>query len=182
MEIQRMKSSRALKSKLARDTAPQTRFSRIYREIRERICLIEYPPGTVLSEKQLAAEFGVSRTPIRGVLLRLSFDGLVDIKNGIGSIVTEIDLKAFKEITDLRLALTHLMGTLSPAPISESELATLEELLRRTRKLRKNRNFQEYARISHQLAEVLLSLIGNVPLKEMTEILHYRVARVWFTL
>ncbi len=64
---------------------------RIYSEVRDRICLLAYPPGTVLREGELALEFGVSRTPIREVLHRLSFDGLVAAKNGVGSIVTSLD-------------------------------------------------------------------------------------------
>ena len=69
------------------------RHSRIYSTIRERISLLEYPPSTVIGENELAKEFGVSRTPIRSVLQRLNFEGLVDIRNGVGTVVTDIDLK-----------------------------------------------------------------------------------------
>ena len=56
----------------ARRRESQTeRFDRIYREIRQRICLLECQPGTLLNEGLLAEEFGVSRTPVRNVLLRL---------------------------------------------------------------------------------------------------------------
>ena len=37
-----------------------------------------YPFGSVLREAELAAEFGVSRTPIREALQRLRTDGLVE--------------------------------------------------------------------------------------------------------
>ena len=47
------------------------RFERLHAELRDRICLLEYAPGTRLSEEALAAEFGVSRTPLRRVLGRL---------------------------------------------------------------------------------------------------------------
>jgi DNA-binding GntR family transcriptional regulator len=78
------------------------RFQRIYRQIRERICLLHYPPGTVLNETALATEFGVSRTPLRRVLQQLNHEGLVEIKNGVGTIVTDINMKTFKDIYDLR--------------------------------------------------------------------------------
>jgi DNA-binding GntR family transcriptional regulator len=59
-----------------------SRFQRIYKAIRERICLLEYAPGTVLNEGQLADEFEVSRTPIRNVLQRLNYEGLLKTRNG----------------------------------------------------------------------------------------------------
>ena len=50
----------------ARHTTPsRERFERLYRTLRDRICLLEYPPGTRLSEGELAEEFAISRTPVR---------------------------------------------------------------------------------------------------------------------
>ena len=37
----------------------------IYEQLRERICLLQYPPGAVLSENALAAEFGPARETYR---------------------------------------------------------------------------------------------------------------------
>jgi DNA-binding GntR family transcriptional regulator len=69
----------------------------MYKEIRDRICLLTYPPGTVLREADFANEFGVSRTPVRQVLQRLQFEGLVEAKNGVGTIVTGVQLSTFKD-------------------------------------------------------------------------------------
>jgi AraC-like DNA-binding protein len=55
-----------------RPSPARERLERIYATIRDRICLLEYQPGERLSEEQLAAEFAVSRTPIRRVLSRWS--------------------------------------------------------------------------------------------------------------
>lgn len=166
---------------LRQESAPQ-RFERIYRELREHICLLHYLPGTVLSEKQLADKYGVSRTPVRRVLQRLSFDGLIDIKNGVGNIVTEIDVKTFKEVTDLRMGLAELMGRQGPTRIPRAEIERAEVLLERARALHGDPDFEEYASISNEFAEVLSALIANRALREMTDMLHYRVARTWFSL
>ena len=56
-----------------RSTA-RARSERIYRSLRDRICLLDYPPGARLSEEELAAEFAISRTPLRKVLARLEAD------------------------------------------------------------------------------------------------------------
>ena len=158
-----------------------TRFERIHAELRRRICLLDYPPGTVLSEVILAEEFSVSRTPIRRVLHKLEFEGLVQIKNGVGTIVTDIDLKTLKETYDLRMRLTELMGDLSPVPVTKVHLSQMDRLIARAEKLRKSRNVKGYGELATELQRTLSGLTGNVPLRETIDLFYYRVARIWFT-
>jgi len=61
-----------------------------YSSIRQRILDLEFEPGELLSENGLAAEFGLSRTPIREALKRLESDGLVDVVPQQGTFVSEI--------------------------------------------------------------------------------------------
>jgi DNA-binding GntR family transcriptional regulator len=159
----------------------ETRHLRIYKEIRERISLLKYTPGTVLSETELAHEFEVSRTPIRRVLQRLHHEGLTEVRNGIGTIVKDIDLKTLKEIYDLRMHLAELMGELSPTEFTKSQLDTLRQLLKDAKALKKQQDYEAYARLCNSLEDVILTMIGSTPLREITDILYYRVSRIWFT-
>ena len=54
-----------------KDNEQRMTKSHIYLEMRRRICLLDYQPGTRLNERELAAEFGISRTPMRDVLQKL---------------------------------------------------------------------------------------------------------------
>lgn len=165
-----------------KDETGSERFERIHGELRDRICLLVYPPGRVLSEAALAAEFGVSRTPIRRVLHKLEFMGLVTIKNGVGTIVTDIDLKTFEETYDLRMRLAELMGELSPLTPNEGHLARIDHLIALSTKLQnRHGDFAQYALITNDLQKVLSDLTGNTPLREVIELLYFRVARIWFT-
>ncbi len=157
------------------------RHSRIYSTIRERISLLEYPPSTVIGENELAKEFGVSRTPIRSVLQRLNFEGLVDIRNGVGTVVTDIDLKTMKEVYDLRMYLTELVSELSPLEISDQHILGMEKLVSKAKAMHAKRDLQGYGRLCNELHEILISLIGSAPLKEITDNLYYRSARIWIT-
>lgn len=178
----KLAESDAQRARAQNDETGSQRFERIYAELRDRICLLVYPPGTVLSEVTLAREFGVSRTPIRRVLHRLEFMGLVQIMNGVGTIVTDIDLKTFKETYDLRMRLAELMGELSPAYITEDHLAQIDQLIARAKKLQKHRDrFEDYAMITNDLQKILSSLTGSAPLREIIELFYFRVARIWFT-
>lgn len=55
--------------------------------------------------RELAAEIGVSRTPVRDALRQLEADGLVVIRPHVGASVKRMDVKEFREICGLRLAL-----------------------------------------------------------------------------
>jgi DNA-binding GntR family transcriptional regulator len=171
---------RAGKADPPRRESQSERFDRIYRGIREGICLLHYPPGTVLNESQLAEEFAVSRTPVRNVLQRLGYEGLVVTRNGIGTIVTDLDVKTFKDIYDLRMHLAEAMGVLSPLPPTPQVLDDLKRLRARVRDLkRRPPSPVEYARVCNELQEALLEVIGNAVLREVTELLYYRTARIW---
>ena len=159
------------------------RFNRIYKAIRERISLLEYTPGTVLNEGLLAQEFGVSRTPVRSVLQRLSYEGLVTTRNGVGTIVTEVDVKTFKDIYALRMRLAEDMGVLSPVSPRPEVLEELRSLQQRARDLGEAApDYAAYARLCNDLHEKLLELSGNLVLREITDLLYYRAARVWLAL
>ncbi len=158
------------------------RFDRIYKEIRERICLLDYQPGTVLNEGLLAEEFEVSRTPVRNVLLRLNYEGLVETRNGVGTIVTDLDFIMFKDIYELRMRLAEMAGDLSPLEPASRVIDALNDLRGRTQQLREKALDQRgYANICNELHELLLCLIGNHALRETTDLLYYRAARIWLT-
>ncbi len=154
----------------------------IYNSIRDRIGLLGYPPGTVLREGELANEFGVSRTPIREVLHRLTFDGLVEAKNGVGTIVTSVDYGYFKDIYDVRLLIAESIGRLSPMTITEAHIAEVEALLKKAQELKAAFDITRYWKLNRQLHDVIASLIGNSALREMWDRHYFKVARVWYGL
>ena len=81
-----------------RPSPSRERFERIYRTLRDRICLLEYPPGARLSEEELAEEFAISRTPVRRVLGRLESEGLIEARHGVGTIVTDVELEELAQV------------------------------------------------------------------------------------
>ncbi|MCR9121014.1 MAG: GntR family transcriptional regulator [Phyllobacteriaceae bacterium] len=152
----------------------------IYEEIRERICLLRYPPGDVLREAELAEEFGVSRTPIRQVFQKLEIDGLVETRNGVGTIVTGFDFVQMKDVYELRLKLAELIAQLSPKPCSDFHRSGMEQLLNRAAQLKGSRDTGEFWRINHERQKIIASLIGNTALRDMYDQFYYQTGRVWF--
>jgi DNA-binding GntR family transcriptional regulator len=165
------------------DGPSRTSFRALYTELRDRICLLDYPPGTVLSENKLAAEFGVSRTPIRRVLHALEFDGLVESKQALGTIVTALDLRELKQVYALRLKLIDLVAELPPGPVTDRDIALLDDLGTRVAALRdSDAQPRALGALYQAFHQELGRLTGNRPLREITDRFFHQTSRVWLQL
>ena len=156
------------------------RFERIYRTIRDRICLIEYEPGARLAEEELAREFGVSRTPLRRVLSRLEGEGLLESRHGVGTFVIDVDLETLIPVYRLRMELASLIGKLDPVPRMPEDLARVRALLDRCDRLLVSLpDPKDYARLNMDFFQELSAMTGNRPLREISERLYFLTNRVW---
>lgn len=157
----------------------ESRFDTLYHGIRERICLLQYPPGTVLKEESLATEFGVSRTPVRRALQKLEFERLVDINQRSGAIVTTVDLKLLKEVYALRLKLVELTGDLARNRVPPGMIDNLHTLLEQCQTYQTHYDPEGLARLYNQFHHEMLRVIGNQALREFSDQLFHQTARVW---
>lgn len=106
-----------------------------YDYIRKRILSGEYPPGHALMTEVLATEIGVSRTPVRDALRQLEADGLVSIRARLGASVKKMDVKEFREMCELRLALESHAAGLAALSHREAELHDIQFTLEAMRRL-----------------------------------------------
>ena len=75
---------------------------RVVRELRMRIMAGFVESGTTLSENKLAADFSVSRSPVREALKTLASENIIQLKR-MGAVVIGLTEKEIKEIYDVRL-------------------------------------------------------------------------------
>lgn len=155
------------------------RLARLHGAMRDRICLLDWPPGTRLSEGDIAAEYGTSRTPIRRVLGRLEDEGLVRSLHGIGTLVTDPEPAELAQTYALRTELAELVGRLSPVTPGPADRAAMARLLARGRALAAAPDARDFARLNMDHFAFGLSLTDNAVLREVAERLYYRTARVW---
>lgn len=160
-------------------TPSRERFERIHRSLRDRICMLDYPPGTQLGEEELAEEFGVSRTPIRRVLGRLEAEGLVQRRHGVGTLVLDVDIRALEQVYRLRIELAGLMGRLAPMRCTPEGLAMLREHLARCERLAQSPDPAVFTQLNMDFSVTLYGMIGNAPLREISERLYFQTSRIW---
>lgn len=88
---------------------------RAYEVLREEILQWRLAPGTVLGEVEQAARLGVSRTPLREALSRLSAEGLVEAQSGRGLVVSSADVSDVRGLFEVREALETAAAALAAA-------------------------------------------------------------------
>lgn len=107
-----------------------TLSQKIERKIEEAIRQKKLIPGTKLpSEKELCAQFAVSRTALREALRRLSARGLIDIRKGSGIYITELKIEdainSLHLFYDLRFNSDLILQIIEVRRLFEPEVARL---------------------------------------------------------
>jgi DNA-binding GntR family transcriptional regulator len=104
-------------------------ITHVYDYLRQRILDGTIPPGTVLSQVQLAQQLGVSRTPLREALRLLQEERLVLAEHNHRVQVADINLEEMESLYASRIMLEPLALALTIPHLSQHELDTLENTL-----------------------------------------------------
>jgi DNA-binding GntR family transcriptional regulator len=97
------------------------------RILRDNIISLNLEPGSILSEKALGSELGMSRTPIREALQELSKSRIVEILPQMGTIVSLIDYSLIEEAFFLRQVLEAAVVTCAAALPPTTDFSKLDE-------------------------------------------------------
>jgi DNA-binding GntR family transcriptional regulator len=106
------------------------RSAAIAAELRTRIIGGQLPPGARIRQEEIAAEFGVSRIPIREALRSLASSGLVTLIPSTGAWVSELSLDECREVYLMRERLEPLLLSMAiplHTPESMAEFVHLAE-------------------------------------------------------
>ena len=100
-----------------------------YRVLKEKILNFSLPPGTALTEQDIADLLQISRTPVREAFLQLSKEGMLDIIPQKGSYVSLIDLKSVEDAKFLRETLETAVIKLACTDFATEDLFELQSNL-----------------------------------------------------
>lgn len=123
-------------------TVPKT--EQIYRILRRSIIRLDRRPGAALSEKEICAEFGVSRTPVREALQRLSEEDLVDVFPHSGTYVSRISFKEAEEGFVIRNALEIESVRRACTHVTDPQIFELQEIVKRMREILTDNRLMDY--------------------------------------
>jgi DNA-binding GntR family transcriptional regulator len=151
---------------------------RVVAEIRSLILNGQLPPGFRLRESALAELIGVSRTPVREALSRLSSEGLVEVRPNRGAVVRAVPPSETKDVTGIRAHLEGMAAQGAAERITADQLAELEKLDGEMHQLvhslgdennENDENFEELAALNDRFHEIVRSAAHNAALQSMSQ-------------
>ncbi len=135
--------------------------------LRKRIFSHELIPGQRLDEAALAADLGISRTPLREALKILSVEGLVHIKPRRGCFVAELALDDLDEIFPIMAMLEGRVAYEAALKVRPDDLRRLDALHEKLEKHAAARDVDRYYEVNYVFHDALQELAGNRWLQHM---------------
>lgn len=146
--------------------------------LREAIIEGQLPPGTRLSESELARELGVSRTPVREALAQLERDGLMTIVARAGAFVRTVTVDDLTEIYETRMALETFAVQLVAQRLTPVGRVRLEEVLAEMRERVAHDDHIGYTAQLDRFYAIVMELAGNATLRRIHETVLVPVRRL----
>jgi DNA-binding GntR family transcriptional regulator len=100
-----------------------------YERIRESVVEWRYTPGERLTEQRLATELGISRTPIREALHRLSAEGLVLVRPNRGALVRPVTIDWIVDLYEFRATLEGYAAKRAAIHATPADVVTLSDAI-----------------------------------------------------
>ena len=107
-----------------------TKAEAVYLETRSRILKGTLAPGSAVNQEVLAADLGVSITPLREALRRLEMEGLIRLEAHRTMIITPLTSRELDEMYAIRMELDPFAAGLAAVNVSEAELEIIFRLAR----------------------------------------------------
>lgn len=161
--------------------------TKVYQWLKERILHHAFLPGDKLDVQQLADDLGVSRTPVKDAINRLTSEGLVVLQSRRGTYVARLTPDALHDLFDARLmietwaaerATPERLAAIAPQvreQFAESDLIIARGDARRF-------DYPAFYALDARLHALLVGVAGNAVMREMHHMVMARagVGRIYF--
>jgi DNA-binding GntR family transcriptional regulator len=166
----------------ARDNTSTTKIARpksltelVVEELRGRIIDGRLRLGEALSENTLAAELGISKTPVREALLQLKSERLVEVLPQRGTYVFSVAADQVAMIGELREIL-EVAAIAAAVERNQVELATrLEPIVDAMQSAEDSGDSAAYSTLDGEFHQVIIDLCGNRYIKDAFNQIGFRI-------
>ncbi|UZJ25961.1 GntR family transcriptional regulator [Rhodococcus antarcticus] len=147
--------------------------------LRQRIVNGDYPPGERLTEDRLAADFGVSRNPVREALRVVEAEGFVIMVPRRGAVVATPDATTIADLFAVRERLEMLAARLAAERATPGDVAGLRRLLDEARVATEGVDFDTVAELNSAFHLRVIEISGNRWLASIASALYLHVQWVF---
>ncbi len=155
---------------------PKTLADQVYERLEFAILSGSYAPGEVLTEKRLAEELGVSRTPIREAVSRLIYDRLL-IETPGGSEVRGISCRDVEDMFMVKRQLEIPATKAAAARMSEDELKALRDVVEQQEFYAGKGDAQKVRNLDTQFHDLIYAGSGSMILESILTSVHRKMMK-----
>jgi DNA-binding GntR family transcriptional regulator len=162
------------------DAGHEPMARQVTRALRQAIVTMQLAPGEMLSEQDLAQRFGVSRSPVREALIKLSEAGLVRVMPQRGTQVVKISKAAVEDGRFIRVAVESAVVREAALKATPVMLAELNASLTRQRRVQRSGSTEEFLSLDEEFHRLLAEAAGRPAAWRMIEDIKPQMDRVRF--
>jgi DNA-binding GntR family transcriptional regulator len=129
--------------------------------LRREIISLHLAPGAALSENELAAEHGVSRTPVRESLILLQGEGLVQVYPQVGTFVSLVDPERVADAQFIREAIECTSLDSVRLPLPPADVDALSDNLHRQVSVAERDDTDAFFELDEEFHRTLLRIAGH---------------------
>jgi DNA-binding GntR family transcriptional regulator len=152
----------------------------VYETLKKRIISLEYSPGQVLNEADIANEFDLSRTPVRKIFEQLKNKKLLNIIPRYGAQVAPIDFRYMKSVFEVVRELEGYAIRLAADKVPEEKIRELGEIVQRIKNYNIETDYKTIIMEDERFHEIVFECSDNPCLVEILFDLHMHTERLWF--
>jgi DNA-binding GntR family transcriptional regulator len=160
--------------------AEEIKSDQLFEILKKRIVHLEYSPGEVLNEADIASEFGLSRTPVRKAFEQLKNTNLMNIIPRYGAQVAPIDFKYMKSVFEVDRELEGFAARLATDRITDEQIRNLEDTIERINNYDIEKDYKQIIMEDEKFHETVFESCENPCLVEILYNLHMHTERLWF--
>ena len=142
------------------ETSKVSATDQVFETLYNAVISVALPPGSKVSESEIAKQLGVSRQPVRDAFFRLSNLGLLSIIPQRATLITQISLEAVEDAVFTRTALEVECLRTSFASSAPALLSALNENLKR-QKDAANATAAEFHALDEAFHEIICTVAGQ---------------------
>ena len=140
---------------------------RAYATLKDMLIAFRFKPGERINEGELAKRLGVSRTPLREALNRLTSEGFLNFIGGRGFFCREFQPREIFELYQLRTVLEVAAARMACSAASDADLAALARFLDETGPDDGQRSSEDLVDLDEQFHMQLMHLAGNTEMANL---------------
>jgi len=149
---------------------------RVYEVLEHNILCGVYAPGEVISEARLSEELGVSRTPIREAMSRLSHEKLIKEKHG-GTVVIGVTEKDVKDLFEVKRRLEVLATKKATKYITDKKLDALKENVEQQEFFAQKGDVEKVRDLDTAFHDIIFSGCGSVTFEIVLSPIHHKMMK-----